>query len=320
MTSPERIKKTLDREAGKICAAKRGLQISPPDLLDQISQSTFASLMHEYPDQLADILAQLLPGAKSLRIDRLDSSLSSSHAVDVPRPKSVVLKVYEEDFEPVVVKLARAEKVRIEVDRYERFISRKIGGNFTAKLERHANLWDIGGALYTYIGDFDVKTFSSYYGEHPIEDIRECLESFFTVSWGRHYERRQLQTNISLFELYADVWGDWYTKRVRDFSTGGLWKDEGIIKWLELPNPIEWFKTRIAENRELDLSIVETTQRAVTHGDLHGDNLLIDSRKNAWVIDFERSGDGHALQDFIELESDIINRLEVAFRKYFQLL
>jgi hypothetical protein len=56
--------------------------------------------------------------------------------------------------------------------------------------------------------------------------------------------------------------------------------------------------------------MVEKTQKAVTHGDLHGENLLIDSRKNAWVIDFERTGEGHALQDFIELEADVLNRLD----------
>ena len=307
---PEKIKQTLDREAAKISAAKRGLQVKPAEFLDQISRTTFSSLIGEYPDQIADVLAQLFPGAKNLRIERLDSSLFSSHASDVPRPHSVVLKAYEEDYIPVVVKLARAAKVRVEVDRYEQFISRKIGGNFTVKLERYANLWDIGGAVYTYIGDFNVKTFSSYYDEHPIEDIQECLEAFFTVSWGRHYERKQVLTNVSLFELYAAVWGDWYTKRVRDFSTRNVWPVEGVGEQLALPNPIEWFKTRVAENREWDVSIVEATQKAVTHGDLHGDNLLIDSRKNTWVIDFERSGEGHALQDFIELESDIINRLE----------
>ncbi|HND48325.1 MAG TPA: hypothetical protein PLL95_07170, partial [Anaerolineales bacterium] len=39
------------------------------------------------------------------------------------------------------------------------------------------------------------------------------------------------------------------------------------------------------------------------------DNLMVDDRKNVWVIDFERCGKGHALQDFIELEADVINRL-----------
>jgi hypothetical protein len=35
----------------------------------------------------------------------------------------------------------------------------------------------------------------------------------------------------------------------------------------------------------------------------------VDDRKNVWVIDFERCGRGHILQDFIELEADVLNRL-----------
>jgi DNA-binding NarL/FixJ family response regulator len=309
--SPEKIKQTLDAEASKVCALKRGLQIFPPDLLESIGQTIFGPLVEEHPDQLADILAQLLPGATKLKIERLDSSLFTPYASVAPTPQSVVLRVYEGDYEPVVVKLAQAHKIEVEVERYEKYISRKIGGNFTARLERYATLWDIGGSLYSYIGDFDVKTFSSYFEEHPIEDIWECLDSFFTVSWGKHYDRRQVYTNVSLFELYREVWGDWYEQRIKNFSAEHLWQSEVIFEKLCLPNPIDWFKSNIAENREHDLSVVEITQKAITHGDLHGDHLLIDSRKNVWVIDFERSGDGHALQDFVELEADIINRLDV---------
>ena len=308
--SPEKIKRTIDTEAGKVCSAKRGLQIKPADILEKISKTTFRSLPEEYQDQITDILAQLLPGASNLKLEKLDSNQSYSQVSTVPRPQSVVLRVYEDDYEPVVVKLARAEKIKEEVERYEKFIARKVGGNFIAKLERHATLWDIGGALYSYIGDFDVKTFSSYYEEHPIEDIIECITSFFTVSWGKHYERRQLLENASLFDLYEKVWGDWYKKRVKNFTPTTPLEDVEIYKRLNLPEPIEWFKRNIAEGRKKDLSHVAMTYEAITHGDLHGDNLLIDSHRNAWVIDFERSGEGHALQDFIELESDIINRLE----------
>ena len=308
--SPEKIKKTLDNEVEKMCAKKRGLQITPSDLLDQIARTTFGQMIEEYPDQVGDILAQLLPGAKYLKIEKLDSSLSFSHASTVPRPQSVVLRVYEEEYEPVVVKLARAEKIEVEVDRYEKHIARKIGGNFIAKLERHAILWDIGGALYSYIGDFDVKTFSRYYEEHPFEEIQVCLESFFTVCWWRHYERRQPIKDVSLFDLYNETWGKWYEKRVKKFSTQDFLANDGLHKRLCLADPIEWFNRKIAANPETDISRVDRTEKAITHGDLHGDNLLVDSRQNAWVIDFERSGDGHALQDFVELEADILNRLE----------
>ena len=307
--APEKIRQTLDTEVAKVCAIKRGLEISPPELLAEIAYTTFGSLIDGYPDQVADILAQLLPGASKLRIEKLDSSLFSP-ASDVPRPRSVVLRIYEEDYEPVVVKLARAHKIQVEVERYERFISRKVSGYFTARLERSARLWDIGGALYSYIGDFDVTTFSRYYEEHPIEDIEDCLTRFFKVAWGRHYERGEMKENVSLFDLYSETWGNWYEKNVKSFPNQNFWQSGEIGTRLGLPNPIEWFKSNIAENPEKDLSLVEFTQKAVTHGDLHGDNLLVDNQKNAWVIDFERSGEGHALQDFIELEADLINRLE----------
>jgi hypothetical protein len=62
----------------------------------------------------------------------------------------------------------------------------------------------------------------------------------------------------------------------------------------------------------LDPSMVAATKIAVTHGDLHADNLLMDDTRYCWVVDFERTGKGHALQDFIELESDIINRIACA--------
>ena len=306
--APEDKRQIVDTEMSKVCAVKRGLTIEPAMLMEEIACTTFKMLIGLYTDQVADILAQLFPAATSLRIEKLDASSDFSHASGVPRPNSVVLKVYEADLEPVVVKLARAGKIEIEVDNYKKFIHRRLSGSFIARLERSAALWDIGGALYTYIGDFDVKTFSSYYEEHPIDDIRDCLNSFFTVSWGKHYEKAREETNTYLFEMYGTVWGDWYGKRVRNFKTRNSMKTSNLYEEIRLPDPIGWFKENIAEHKAADLSLVDNTRVAITHGDLHGDNLLIDSRKNAWVIDFERTREGHALQDFIELESDILNR------------
>jgi thiamine kinase-like enzyme/CheY-like chemotaxis protein len=308
--SPETIRQVLDTEARKVSAEKRGLQFSNINVLNQITHTALGSLTSEYPDQIADVFAQLFPKALNLKLEKLDSRPFPSRISTVPRPQSVVLKVYEEDLEPVIVKLARAKKIQIEADRYYEFISGRVTRGFTAHLERHAILWDIGGALYSYVGDFDVQTFSRYYEEKPIEDIEEALRSFFTVSWFKHYAKAHDQQNVSLFDLYNNVWGDWYEKRVKKFTPTSNLIANGIHENLGLPEPIEWFKDKISENREKDLSRVRETRIAVTHGDLHGDNLLIDSKKNAWVIDFERSGEGHILQDFIELESDIINRLE----------
>jgi hypothetical protein len=77
-----------------------------------------------------------------------------------------------------------------------------------------------------------------------------------------------------------------------------------------ISDPIIWLN-KIAKNEgeKLDPSLVENTLTAITHGDLHSDNLLVDSSQHGWVVDFERCGEGHALQDFIELEFDLITRM-----------
>ncbi|MDO9301266.1 MAG: phosphotransferase [Anaerolineales bacterium] len=307
--SRDLFRETLDAEAAKVTAGKRKLVFENPEILEDIAKSSLGQNAKEYPDQIADVFARLFPNAKKLRLEKLELRPASSNISTVPRPNSVVLKVYEGDFEPFVVKLARAEKIKIEVANYNTHIHRRLTGYFSARLERSSILWDIGGAAYSYVGEFDVKTFSRYYEEKSIAEIEECLTSFFGRIWGRHYEQARDETNVSLFKLYSKVWDNWYEKRKKDYFAEDFNGLNALSQKLNIPEPIKWFREKIAESPN-DMSIVGTTRIAITHGDLHGDNLLVDSQKNIWVIDFERCGEGHILQDFIELEADIFNRLE----------
>jgi hypothetical protein len=47
------------------------------------------------------------------------------------------------------------------------------------------------------------------------------------------------------------------------------------------------------------------SQVAITHGDLHGSNIIVSELERTWLIDFYKTGWGPALRDFAELESDI---------------
>ncbi|GAB4195772.1 MAG: hypothetical protein OHK0022_12740 [Roseiflexaceae bacterium] len=71
---------------------------------------------------------------------------------------------------------------------------------------------------------------------------------------------------------------------------------------VELPDPRHW----LADNHQ-ECHQVRGARIAVTHGDLHGDNLFVDDR-NAWPIDFERTGPGPILRDFVELIQDLLTR------------
>jgi hypothetical protein len=116
----------------------------------------------------------------------------------------------------------------------------------------------------------------------------------------------------TLFEAYCSIWyGTWWLERlvhlrqngqlpsIRELAPAGVAAD--------LPEPIDWLLERAEAGQAGALGPFPV---AVTHGDLHSENLLVDvSNLNAWVLDFERTGEGHILQDFVELEADLVTHL-----------
>jgi ActR/RegA family two-component response regulator len=321
---PQGLEEKLNREARKNCAQIRKLEITPPEIIDSIASVLFESTTpSEYNDQVADVLAQLFPEASQLHLEKVNAGQQFANFVTAPRPRSVVLKVSEDELQPVIVKFARAKKIEKETQRFTRYIKGRLVGNFIPKMEDSRSLWDLGGIKFSYVGEID-QTFGNFFQSASLESIEKSLTRFFTVTWSEHFKKARDEENISLFELYCSVLDrDWYERVLHfkssnpaDFMKPELWQHIGAI------DPIEWLIREIGENKENDASRVAKTRIAVTHGDLHADNLMIDDSQNAWVIDFERSGEGHALQDFIELESDIINRMTNTndnFRTYYHL-
>ncbi|MBI5634704.1 MAG: phosphotransferase [Nitrospirae bacterium] len=311
---PLSIKAKLQKEALKISAKERRLKISPTNVLDMIAATLFEpALPAEYHDQIADVFAQLFPEAHRLRLEKMNNILATDEVSTAPRPRSVVLKVYEDDLQPVIVKLARRHKVEKEVSRFLEYIDRRLVGNFIPVLGKHVELWDIGGIKLSYVGNIE-QTFARFFQAQSVDKIQACLEKFFTYTWSAHYKKIKKKSNISLFDLYCDVWGeDWY-ERAQNFQSPDPEKAMGKNLWgrIRAADPVEWLIKNTGKDKKSDVSRVGTAYLAVTHGDLHADNLLVDDSQNAWVIDFERTGMGHALQDFIEIEFDIISRVACA--------
>lgn len=307
--SPDIIKETIDAEAQKISAAKRKLEFDDRNFIEEISHTALWALIKEYPDQAADVLAKLFPTAGKLEVVKMRSGSPQLSVTSAPRPTSIIFYTQEEQrYEPNIVKIARTPKIQEEVDRYNRFIVGKVTERFTSRLVRSEFVWDIGGASYSYPGDNNVIPFSRFFEEKSAADIEECLKFFFMNVWSRHYSRAYNKANVSLYKIYTEVWGNWYEKCIKAFPIPNPLDISFATRDLQTPEPILWMKTHVVESTH-DKSIVANARIAVTHGDLHGDNLLVDSKNNPLVIDFERCGEGHALQDFTELETDIITRL-----------
>lgn len=311
---PNNLKNKIDKIARKNCASHNETVIEPDDILQYIEEKLSSSMPKAYNDQIIDILIQLFPGAKKLRLEKIDASEEALLYSTVPRPGSVVLRVYKDNLEPVILKIARSKKIKKEIDRYKEYVEGKLGGNYKPSLKAHAILWDIGGIVFSHVGA--VKgTFANFIFQNSLNETKQVLNHFFQDVWKRHYSEAKEITNVSLFKIYTSVLGESWLERAGQCSmptpTGKM--NSQLWEKVRMNDPLAFLeKMKKNKGSQDNPSVVKKTKMAVGHGDLHGDNLLIDESQHGWVIDFERTGPGHALQDFVELEGDIIIRATCA--------
>jgi hypothetical protein len=214
----------------------------------------------------------------------------------------VVLKAWPaEKKEPLVVKLAPAHRITEEAQNYANYIKGNLRGNFHAILEGDpVTFWELGGVLYSFVGSprQTLPSFATFYrNQREPQAILQPLRHFFVEVWGDLYQEPSPDPQ-PLFDAYDKVLrlekrlGDWIREENMTFPSLGA----------RPFNPVAWVLEHKSD------STIPCTRQAITHGDLHGDNLFVDGA-HAWAIDFERSGRGPILRDFVELEVDIITRL-----------
>ncbi len=302
----------IDKEAQLLCACRHPAQFDWKGIVPAIFFPPWFSDTGPIPeDEANDVLVQLFPKAEriSIRILREDRSNLTS----APRPRSLVLQVQVNDLQPMIVKLARREKIQREIHNFREYVENRLPGMRVPHMNNDIVLWDIGGAAYEYVGDFEnIRLLSDlFFTEHRTQIIA-CLDDFFMKTWASHYTKNvEEKQNETLFENYCRVWESRWYEQLREVERSGrigqIFASSSKQKFYGGPDPVRWLINRVELGRAGYFPVIKL---AMTHGDLHGDNLLMDiDSKIAWVIDFERTGYGPILQDFAELETDIINRL-----------
>lgn len=306
---PDRLRRALERIAKDI-ALLQPPGIQWPDSLETTLSGYYGFMKDDGRHEVERILARLFAKNRVLKLE-LVHDLNQLNTL-APRSRAIILKVTADHLEPKVVKIARAERIREEIDRYQKYIKDQLGGNFYARLEDSVVLWNWGTAVYTFQGNINgpLQTFSHYYQTSSIEGIRETLTQFFCETWRHHYTHKW-KRSASLFHSYTQVWEkDWH-ERLRNFPENGERIDYPQMTH-SLLNPVSWLMHQVAftDTTLPDRSYFAETWEAVTHGDLQGDNMLVGSvTGRIRVIDYERSGPGPLFQDFTELEIDILTRL-----------
>jgi nucleoside 2-deoxyribosyltransferase len=206
-------------------------------------------------------------------------------------------------------------------------------------------LQNMGALAYDFMGQNvkSVTTLRDHYSDPAVPDLdlSKTLRRLFSDTCGLWYKQRDRVSNDqpqrldTLYRSQLNLQKPEQVKKVRDafhlllnrpghpsvftlLRNGSLEVElKGRVspatQRLRLPDPVKFcFETRSSKpprktqrSRRHQSFFPLVDQFAVTHGDLHSGNVIVNQYGGAWLIDFYKTGVGHALRDFAEMESDI---------------
>lgn len=256
-----------------------------------------------YPEEFGEIdytlVTRLFQDCQEVRLYPLPGGFSGS----------LVFNVDSQDLQrmrqrPMILKLGPRRKIEAEEQNYHTFVEPYIGNTVIFKGAEYER--DRGAILFTYasISRGKALTFEEFYSDverKTADNVVAVIEELFQNALQPWLEGAQPNPHSRLYQTYnlAEDWEE-IRQTVRDlgFTLGADYFD---CLRRRVPNPLkeaqEWFKVR----RDWE----SVTRDTIVHGDLNSRNILIDSNRNVFVIDFARTEWSHLLRDFCKLEAEI---------------
>lgn len=274
-------------------------------------------------DEARDVLMMLFPQVRSIHLQLLSGGVPSTptSAGSGLQGSSVVVRVRPNKQAYCIVKFASPKAIKRERESYTAYVENRMENLRRPQLIGDTCFWNVGTIAYSFLGGNvnDIVQFRAYYHNHTTQEITAALRDLFLNVWHPLY-KDQDDLLDPLYTAYDRLWsrpgGEGYlAARVDDWKKLDKSRSFESLSG-EFPEPRRWLADHWADSRLLDV------RSCVVHGDLHGGNFFVDRHGNTWVIDFERTGRGHILADFVELEHDLLRELasDLDLPTLFQLL
>lgn len=203
-----------------------------------------------------------------------------------------------------MIKLALSDRIQQEVENYRQYVAPYLPNQRTARIEDRTNssiLWDIGAMRYTDIATEGRMPLRQWYVEASEAQLAALPDDLFVETLGGWYRSHTHSAPNFIYDYYTRCFPK-LGQRLDDYAG----QDATIVipaSGLRLRDPVQWAREHRYDSRFI------TRWDAFTHGDLHSENIFVDQFGQTSVIDYERSGPGYILRDFVELEVDIRLRL-----------
>lgn len=230
---------------------------------------------------------------------------------------------------PVMVKFGPRETIMVEYENYTKWVKHFLRYETTQILENPAQTFHLAAINYSFVGGSNPKgSFKDVFNDYSAQEIEGMLAHLIGHTCERWYEARrppEPEESLPLDGIYRSrECLNLVDKHVAALDTivGQLLNSKSHASSLKadgpatiavrlgsiserLPNPMYYaFRERWNNGFEAEL-FPSPSQLAITHGDLNGDNILVDDHGRGCLIDFYKTGFGPIYRDFVELESII---------------
>lgn len=200
---------------------------------------------------------------------------------------------------PCVVKIGPLAEIEAELRAWETHVKPYVRSKYLPDVRNSVLSKEIGGIAYEASGRTTLNQRLDVLAQEGqldrVEGFLSSLLGIITDAW--NVEKHRTLRNI-LAEDYPLTDGDLGAFENLCSSLGG----RTVLRRSEVA-----YVRAIWRAEQIPLDPVPWVSRC--HGDLYGDNVLVDDDDDLVLIDFTKAGEQHYLRDFVTLEGDLILRL-----------
>lgn len=304
----DKVSNTVQRTLSTVLRINESLHISFEENLLEELPKRLRFAQSERPSaeriwiEVEDLMRKLFPDCTEVRVFSFAKRGFS---------KAIVLQIEPSyrnkgDGEVLVAKIGERSFVEDEAKRYHQYIDGMIGNHRIPRVLQTEILHTLAGIIYTFVGLGKSETFADLLPKKEPQVIEQIISNLFLDTSAPLRGTNIRQTRGDLKQIYLKMINKTdaqlqkivklLTKAHHPFKFGDdqqalLLGENGQYR---LKNPVEFIKSGYFEREYME---------SIIHGDLHGDNVLIDHHNDTWVIDFGDTGWGPSVQDFVTFET-----------------
>lgn len=241
---------------------------------------------------LAEVLEALFPNRTSIIYRALVPGLSGS-SVLLAYPHAPEMQ------KPCVVKIGPVEDVRLELDAYRTHVQPYLRGEYIPGILSSYTGDVLGGVTYEFFAKATLTSRLRELAEEPNTRKLSSLVANLLTTIGEAWHVRKDRRHRNL--LIED-----YTLTERDITAFEKLCTSMPPEYK--PSADEVRLIRLLWN-QADSGFHKDHYVGFCHGDLHGENVLVNPNDRFCLIDFSRAKPQHYLRDFVTIEGDLVIRL-----------